>query len=123
MLNTFYPTFQTTYEYESRVFIYRLVFGFRMFLERETLLSVQWENAISLLILVIFSTLQFINCSLMSLMVQNTGATALHLSLLTANYYTCVIVTVLFTFKVSFIVNFKTCKQFGRYVRHALKLC
>lgn len=70
-----------------------------MFLEQETLLSVHWESPISLLILVIFSTLQFIYCSLTSLMVQNTGATALHLNSLSANYYTSILGTLFLGFK------------------------
>lgn len=80
-----------------------------MFLEQETLLSVHNESIVSLLVLVIFSTLQFIYCSLTSLMVQNTGATALQLSTLSANYYTSIIGTLIFELKVKFLI-FKTCQ-------------
>lgn len=58
----------------------------------------------------IYGTLQFIFFSLASLMIQNTSATALHLSLLSANYYTFVIGTLFLGYKVS-LCQFRVLKH------------
>lgn len=75
--------------------------NFRMLLEKQTIFSNNLENVLPYMFLGIYGTLQFIFFSLASLMIQNTSATALHLSLLSANYYTFVIGTLFLDYKVS----------------------
>ncbi|GLV43692.1 hypothetical protein CBL_06982 [Carabus blaptoides fortunei] len=71
-----------------------------MLLEKQTIFSNNLQNVLPYMFLGIYGTLQFIFFSLASLMIQNTSATALHLSLLSANYYTFVIGTLFLDYKV-----------------------
>ncbi|XP_076253060.1 solute carrier family 35 member F2-like isoform X2 [Rhynchophorus ferrugineus] len=75
-----------------------IVSGVQMLLlEKQTLISSTWKNSSALLSS--FSACQFIFCTFSSLFLLNMGTTALHLSLLSGNFYTLIIGILLFNYK------------------------
>ncbi|CAH1967507.1 unnamed protein product [Acanthoscelides obtectus] len=75
-----------------------IVSGIQMLLlEKQTLISSTWSNSSALLSS--FSACQFMFCTFSSLFLLNMGTTALHLSLLSGNFYTLIIGIVLFKYK------------------------
>ncbi|XP_060524671.1 solute carrier family 35 member F2-like [Cylas formicarius] len=75
-----------------------LVSGAQMFvLERQTLVPSIWKNSSALISS--FSACQFIFCTFSSVFLVNMGTTALHLSLLSGNFYTLLLGIPLFNFK------------------------
>lgn len=78
---------------------------FRLLLERQTLISSTWKNSSALLSS--FSACQFMFCTFSSIFLLNMGTTALHLSLLSGNFYTLIVGILLFNYKVLFLqINF-----------------
>lgn len=69
-----------------------------LLLEKQTLLASSWRNSSALLSS--FSASKFIFCTLSSIFLLNMGTTALHLSLLSGNFYTLIVGIVFFEFKV-----------------------
>lgn len=79
-----------------------LNFFFSSFLlEKNTLTNVNWENKSILLYLGCFSLLQFIFYAIMAYVLKESGATALQLYLLTADFYTLLFCILLKNTKVS----------------------
>ncbi|XP_066248619.1 solute carrier family 35 member F2-like [Euwallacea similis] len=75
-----------------------IVSGLQMLLlERQTLISTTWKNSSALLSS--FSACQFMFCTFSSVFLLNMGTTALHLSLLSGNFYTLIVGILLFNYK------------------------
>ncbi|XP_050293509.1 solute carrier family 35 member F2-like [Anthonomus grandis grandis] len=76
-----------------------IISGLQMLLlEQQTLVSsVTWKNSSALLSS--FSACQFMFCTFSSVFLLNMGTTALHLSLLSGNFYTLIIGILLFNYK------------------------
>ncbi|KAF5301835.1 hypothetical protein FQA39_LY10620 [Lamprigera yunnana] len=75
-----------------------LVSGLQMIiLEKQTLLTDSWKSSIE--ILTSFSICQFVFCILSCIFLLNMGTTALHLSLLSGNFYTLIAGTVLLEYR------------------------
>ncbi|XP_023011785.2 solute carrier family 35 member F2 [Leptinotarsa decemlineata] len=75
-----------------------IVSGLQMLvLEKQTLISSTWRNSSALLSS--FSACQFMFCTFSSVFLLNMGTTALHLSLLSGNFYTLIVGIVLFNYK------------------------
>ncbi|KAK5649924.1 hypothetical protein RI129_000953 [Pyrocoelia pectoralis] len=75
-----------------------IVSGLQMvILEKQELLTDSWKQYTN--ILTLFSISQFIFCILSCIFLQNMGTTALHLSLLSGNFYTLITGTVLLNYK------------------------
>lgn len=66
-------------------------------LEKQTLVSSSWKSSSALLSS--FSACQFIFCNFSSIFLMNMGTTALHLSLLSGNFYTLVVGILIFNYK------------------------
>lgn len=76
-----------------------IVSGVQMILlEKRTLLTISWKD--SSMLLSTFTSCQFLFCTLSSVFLMNMGTTALHLSLITGNFYTLVLGMILFNYKV-----------------------
>ncbi|KAF5289460.1 hypothetical protein FQR65_LT11833 [Abscondita terminalis] len=75
-----------------------LVSGLQMvILEKQTLLTDSWRSSTE--ILTLFSICQFVFCILSCVFLQNMGTTALHLSLLSGNFYTLIGGTILLDYR------------------------
>lgn len=75
-----------------------IVSGVQMILlEKRTLLTISWKD--SSMLLSTFTSCQFLFCTLSSVFLMNMGTTALHLSLITGNFYTLVLGMILFNYK------------------------
>ncbi|KAG5894501.1 hypothetical protein JTB14_029911 [Gonioctena quinquepunctata] len=75
-----------------------IVSGIQMLiLEKQTLITSTWRNSSALLSS--FSACQFMFCTFSSVFLLNMGTTALHLSLLSGNFYTLIVGIVLFNYK------------------------
>lgn len=70
----------------------------RLILEKQSLIASSWRTSSALLSS--FSACQFMFCTLSSIFLLNMGTTALHLSLLSGNFYTLVTGIMLFEFRV-----------------------
>lgn len=66
-------------------------------MEKQTLITSTWKNSSALLSS--FSACQFMFCTFSSLFLLNMGTTALHLSLLSGNFYTLIVGILLFNYK------------------------
>lgn len=89
-------------------------------MERQTLISSTWKNSSALLSS--FSACQFMFCTFSSIFLLNMGTTALHLSLLSGNFYTLIVGILLFNYKV-LLLHINTIKYECNVVRfqfHAL---
>lgn len=71
---------------------------FRLVLEKQTLITSTWKNSSALISS--FSACQFMFCTFSSIFLINMGTTALHLSLLSGNFYTLIVGILLFNYKV-----------------------
>ncbi|CAH1176364.1 unnamed protein product [Phaedon cochleariae] len=75
-----------------------IVSGVQMLiLEKQTLITSTWRNSSALLSS--FSACQFMFCTFSSVFLMNMGTTALHLSLLSGNFYTLIVGIVFFNYK------------------------
>ncbi|KAL1506417.1 hypothetical protein ABEB36_005786 [Hypothenemus hampei] len=75
-----------------------IISGLQMLLlEKHTLVSTPWKSSSALLSS--FSACQFMFCTFSSIFLLNMGTTALHLSLLSGNFYTLIIGMLLFNYK------------------------
>ncbi|XP_018570400.1 solute carrier family 35 member F2-like [Anoplophora glabripennis] len=75
-----------------------IVSGVQMLLlEKQTLITSTWRNSSALLSS--FSACQFMFCTFSSVFLLNMGTTALHLSLLSGNFYTLIVGILLFNYK------------------------
>ncbi|XP_049820820.1 solute carrier family 35 member F2 isoform X2 [Aethina tumida] len=75
-----------------------IISGLQMFvLEKQTLISSTWRNSSALISS--FSACQFMFCTFSSVFLLNMGTTALHLSLLSGNFYTLIVGILLFNYK------------------------
>lgn len=70
----------------------------RLVLEKQTLIASSWRSSSALLSS--FSACQFMFCTLSSIFLLNMGTTALHLSLLSGNFYTLIAGIMFFEFRV-----------------------
>ncbi|CAH0553881.1 unnamed protein product [Brassicogethes aeneus] len=75
-----------------------IISGLQMFLlEKQTLISSNWRSSSALIST--FSACQFMFCTFSSVFLLNMGTTALHLSLLSGNFYTLIVGILLFNYK------------------------
>lgn len=87
-------------------------------MERQTLISSTWKNSSALLSS--FSACQFMFCTFSSIFLLNMGTTALHLSLLSGNFYTLIVGILLFNYKVLLLQYYKHKNNFVSFQFHAL---
>jgi solute carrier family 35 protein F1/2 len=69
--------------------VQKLIRHFRVILEKQTLITSTWRSSSALLSS--FSACQFMFCTFSSIFLINMGTTALHLSLLSGNFYTLIV--------------------------------
>uniref|UniRef100_A0AAR5P6Q6 Sugar phosphate transporter domain-containing protein n=1 Tax=Dendroctonus ponderosae TaxID=77166 RepID=A0AAR5P6Q6_DENPD len=75
-----------------------IICGLQMLLlEKQTMISSSWKNSGALLSS--FAACQFMFCTFSSIFLLNMGTTALHLSLISGNFYTLIIGILLFNYK------------------------
>jgi hypothetical protein len=73
----------------------------RAVLERNAVLLVQWSTWQVVVLLLGFGVAKFLFCVLSPVVLRDSGATALHLSLLTADFYWLVLGIILLQYKVN----------------------
>lgn len=78
---------------------YMYIMASRLVLEKQTLIASTWRTAS--VVVSSFSACQFIFCTLSSVFLMNMGTTALHLSLLSGNFYTLIVGMLFFNYKVN----------------------
>lgn len=80
-----------------------LICGIQMYLlERNALMDVNWEDKTILIWLGVYGIMQFIFYALIPYVLRYSGATALHLYLLTSDFFSLVVGMVIYKFRVSF---------------------
>jgi solute carrier family 35 protein F1/2 len=79
--------------------VQKLIRHFRVILEKQTLITSTWRSSSALLSS--FSACQFMFCTFSSIFLINMGTTALHLSLLSGNFYTLIVGILRLNYKVS----------------------
>lgn len=79
---------------------YLLYYNFSFLLEKNTIIGVSWENRTVLIYLACFALVQFIFKSILSYVLKESGATAVQLYLLTADFYTLIVGIVFKNYKV-----------------------
>lgn len=78
-----------------------LICGIQMFLlEKTSLINANWENKIVLFYLAAYAVVQFIFFSLLSLVLKRSGSVAVHLYLLTTNFYSLIFGIIFMNYKV-----------------------
>jgi solute carrier family 35 protein F1/2 len=78
--------------------VQKLIRHFRVILEKQTLITSTWRSSSALLSS--FSACQFMFCTFSSIFLINMGTTALHLSLLSGNFYTLIVGILRLNYKV-----------------------
>lgn len=100
---------QSCTEYLSMIgFFGTIVAGFQIFMvESDDIYKFHWFNIDMLLQFASFTFVQLLFHMFMALMLRDAGAVALHLSFISADYYTLIAGIVLFQFKVFYILKNK----------------